>query len=251
MLRQLFDTVNGKYQKSKKIATDSNYLRCHALLTALHFPLETTWSCKQDRKERYWGQQFWQMERDISVRPTEMTRPVTVDHLQSWSRIFRSDQTEMVRFIWCTNRNYRNIGLNGKRPRSSVSRENFSHTHRAADAKLLPKKSNFCLAINIAIASFARCKPVLCWIWQKLGFFMWKKANSGPIWNKLVTFFNLWCKILDSYGCAATTVDSLGKVIPRLSGEKEKCLTRDQNGSLIEEILDRGYFNLPIVKATI
>ena len=39
------------------------------------------------------------MERDISVRPTEMTRPVTVDHLQSWSRIFRSDQTEMIRSI--------------------------------------------------------------------------------------------------------------------------------------------------------
>ena len=109
-------TVNGEYQKSKKIATDSNYLRCHALLTALHFPLETTWSCKQDRKERYWGQQFWQMERDISVRPTEMTRPVTVDHLQSWSRIFRSDQTEMVRSIWWTNRNFRTFGLNGKRP---------------------------------------------------------------------------------------------------------------------------------------
>ena len=53
-------------------------------------------SCKQDTKERYWGQQFCQMERDISVRPTEMTRPVTVDHLQSWSRIFRSDQTEMM-----------------------------------------------------------------------------------------------------------------------------------------------------------
>ena len=49
MLRQLFDAVYGKYQKSKKIATDSNYLRCHALLTVLHFPLETTWSCKQDR----------------------------------------------------------------------------------------------------------------------------------------------------------------------------------------------------------
>ena len=99
MLRQLFDTVNGKYQKSKKIVADSNYLTCHALLTALHSPLETTWSCKQDRKARYWGQQFWQMERDISVRPTEMTRPVTVDHPQSWSRIFRSDQTEMVRSI--------------------------------------------------------------------------------------------------------------------------------------------------------
>ena len=39
-------------------------------------------------------------ERDcISVRPTEMTRPVTVDHLQSWSQIFRSDQTEIVRSI--------------------------------------------------------------------------------------------------------------------------------------------------------
>ena len=120
MLRQLFDTVNGKYQKSKKIATDSNYLRCHALLTALHFPLETTCSCKQDRKERYWEQQFWQMERDISVRPTEMTRPVTVDHLQSWSRIFRSDQTEMVRSIWWTNRNFRNFGLNGKRPKTLI-----------------------------------------------------------------------------------------------------------------------------------
>ena len=55
--------------------------------------------CKQDTKERYWGQQLCQMERNISVRPTEMTRPVKEDHLQSWSRIFRSDQTEMVRSI--------------------------------------------------------------------------------------------------------------------------------------------------------
>ena len=45
-------------------------------------------------------------------------RPVTVDHLQSWSRMFRSDQTEMVRSIWWTNRNFRNFGLNGSRPRS-------------------------------------------------------------------------------------------------------------------------------------
>ena len=53
-------------------------------------------SYKQDTKERYWGQQFCQMERDISVRPTEMTRPVKVDHLQSWSHILRSEQTEMI-----------------------------------------------------------------------------------------------------------------------------------------------------------
>ena len=63
-----------------------------------------------------WGQQFCQTERDISVWPTEMTRPVRVDHLQSWSRKFRSGQTEMVRSIWCTNRNVRNFELNGKRP---------------------------------------------------------------------------------------------------------------------------------------
>ena len=74
------------------------------------------WSWKQDTKERYWWQQFCQIKRDISVRPTETTRPVKVDHLQSWSWIFRSDQTEMVRSIWCTNRNVRNFGLNGKHP---------------------------------------------------------------------------------------------------------------------------------------
>ena len=57
-------------------------------------------SCKQDTKWRYWEQQFDQMETHISIRPTEMTRPVKVDHLESWSRIFRSEQTEMVRSIW-------------------------------------------------------------------------------------------------------------------------------------------------------
>ena len=40
---------------------------------------------KQDTKERYWGQQFCLMERDISGRPTETTGPFKVDHLQSWS----------------------------------------------------------------------------------------------------------------------------------------------------------------------
>ena len=43
------------------------YSQLMALLTVLDFPLETTCSCKQDTKERYWGQQFWQMERHISV----------------------------------------------------------------------------------------------------------------------------------------------------------------------------------------
>ena len=48
-------------------------------------------SCKRDTNERYWGQQFCQMERDISVRPTEISGPVKVDHIQSWYRILRSD----------------------------------------------------------------------------------------------------------------------------------------------------------------
>ena len=56
-----------------------------------------------------------------SDRPTEMTRPVKVDNVQNWSRIFRSNQTEMVRSIWCTNRNFRNFGLNRKRPRRLTS----------------------------------------------------------------------------------------------------------------------------------
>ena len=46
-----------------------------------------------------WGQQFCQTERYISVRPTEMARPVKEDHLQSWSRKFKSDQTEIVSSI--------------------------------------------------------------------------------------------------------------------------------------------------------
>ena len=37
---------------------------------------------KQDTKVRYWGQQFCQMERDLSVLPTEMTGQVKVDHFQ-------------------------------------------------------------------------------------------------------------------------------------------------------------------------
>ena len=40
-------------------------------------------TCKQDSKQWYWGQQFCQIERDISVRLTEMTRPVKEDDLKA------------------------------------------------------------------------------------------------------------------------------------------------------------------------
>ena len=59
---------------------------------------KTNGSWKREIKERYLGQELCQMERDISVRLSEMTRPVKVEHHQSWSRIFRSDQTEICPF---------------------------------------------------------------------------------------------------------------------------------------------------------
>ena len=62
--------------------------------------------------EEIWGEQFGQMEKDISFRPTKMrtgqSGPCTFK--------FRSDQTEVVHSSGCTNRNFRNFGLNGKRP---------------------------------------------------------------------------------------------------------------------------------------
>ena len=60
-------------------------------------------SCQQDTKGRYWGQQFCQMEGDISVQPTKVSGLVKVEHPQSWSRMFRLDQTDIFCSIWCTN----------------------------------------------------------------------------------------------------------------------------------------------------
>ena len=62
---------------------------------------------------------FVTMERDNSVGPTEMTRPVKVDRLQRCSQIFQSDRTVLVRSI--SNRNFRNFGVNGKRPSISMA----------------------------------------------------------------------------------------------------------------------------------
>ena len=76
------DGLMANLKNRKKLQLIKTIWEVMALLTVFDLPLETTCSCKQDTKERYWGQQFWQTERHISVRPTEMTRPVTVDHLQ-------------------------------------------------------------------------------------------------------------------------------------------------------------------------
>ena len=57
-------------------------------------------SCKQDKKERYWGQQFKKWKGTFRSGPTEMSGPVKEDHLWRWSKIFRSDLTKMVRSAW-------------------------------------------------------------------------------------------------------------------------------------------------------
>ena len=104
---QLFDTVHGKYQKSKETATDSNYLKCHTLLAALHFPLETT-SCSwkhAEYKRVVLEKTISAMESDISVRPTEITRPVEVA-FKAGPEYSGRTETEMVRSIWCTNQNF-------------------------------------------------------------------------------------------------------------------------------------------------
>ena len=77
-------------------------------------------SCKQDAKELYWTQQFSQMEKDISARPTGMIEQIKVVPLQSWSQILWSDWTKMVHYInLVSNQNFQNLGLNGKCPSGS------------------------------------------------------------------------------------------------------------------------------------
>ena len=73
-------------------------------------------SCKQDAKERYWGQQFCQMERTFQrfsdrnerIGQSEQNLEVVPNVL------VRPSRDCPVHLI--SNRNFRNLGLNGKRP---------------------------------------------------------------------------------------------------------------------------------------
>ena len=71
-------------------------------------------SCKQDTKERHWGQQFCQLEKDISVWPNGQSGPPSklVPNIPVGPN--RSGQ-----FCLISNQNIRNFGLNGKRPMST------------------------------------------------------------------------------------------------------------------------------------
>ena len=74
-------------------------------------------------KERYWGQQFCQMERDISVRPTEVTWPVKVDHLEL---VVPNGPNRNGPFYLISNWNFRNFGLSalGVQGHAQLPKEN-------------------------------------------------------------------------------------------------------------------------------
>ena len=68
-------------------------------------------SCKKYTKVRYWGdlrRTIWSTGKGPTKMRTGQSGPCSFK--------FRSDQTEMVHSNGCTNRNFRNFGLNGKRP---------------------------------------------------------------------------------------------------------------------------------------
>ena len=75
-------------------------------------------SCKQDTKERFWGQQFCEMEKG-HFSPTDQNDQTSQRGPSSKplpNIPVRPMQTEMVHSIWCTNQNVQNFGLNGKHP---------------------------------------------------------------------------------------------------------------------------------------
>ena len=63
-------------------------------------PSQATTRLVIDRtKEWYWGQQYCQLKWHISVRPTEMSGPVKVDHLQTRAKFLgRMEQKWSVPF---------------------------------------------------------------------------------------------------------------------------------------------------------
>ena len=86
-------------------------------------------SCKQDTKERYWGQQFCQMERSILTWvpeafharfPVSETTHETKVAREKKPLVPRVGPFRSCRPKWpdvCTNRSFQNFGLNGKRSR--------------------------------------------------------------------------------------------------------------------------------------
>ena len=75
------------------------------------------YSCKQDAKEGYWGQQFCQMEMDISVRPNQhdQTSQSGPPSKVVPNILVGPNRNGLLHLI--SNQNFRNFGLNGKCPK--------------------------------------------------------------------------------------------------------------------------------------
>ena len=94
-------------------------------------------SCKQDTKERHWGQQFWQRALSrlvkisgISGSAVNGTRFVDSSHWKIPRKVENSDRNDQTgqsgspsklvpNILVGTNRHFWNFGLNGKRPLSN------------------------------------------------------------------------------------------------------------------------------------
>ena len=107
------------------------------------------YSSKQVTKERYWGQQFCQLERDISVRPNEI-----ISDRSKWT-IFKagpeySGRTKPKWSVSCyvpteISEIFRNFGFNGKHPMSPLltNLRPPEHISRQPVPRVLPLGSNW------------------------------------------------------------------------------------------------------------
>ena len=148
-------------------------------------------SCKQDTKERQWGQQFCQMERAIlpcmpeayharfpdSETTHETKLPVAREKEPLVPRVgpFRSDRPKWPDV--CTNRSFRNFGLNGKRPRDVL-------LHLALSApKILETTLYFPLLLHTITLQLRRG------IFQSVSRFLSDIVGSALV-DVLLTFFS-------------------------------------------------------------
>ena len=130
-------------------------------------------NCKHDPKEWYWGQQFWEMERNISVRPTNISGPP----LKLVPNILVRPN-EMIRSIWCTNRNFRNFGLNGKRPLFSLN--SYQKNQLGQDWPQQSRRDNGRFDVNEKklVTIFRGKQKRLKGIWNKTDWFVGIHENQ-------------------------------------------------------------------------
>ena len=86
---------------------------------------------------------------------SRLVGPNKIDHLQSWSEIFPSDRTKMVRsicpFRLISSRTFRNFGLNGKHPGLNCNRPTDIFQSKL-DLRKKPTNSIFLTVTNLILS---------------------------------------------------------------------------------------------------